>query len=233
MWLHGGLNLESLSFAVKYFLRSVQTFIKVWNLSQALGRSCSLFSILLVLRKLRPGIGPSSGLLVPALCSVSTRSRISGAGEAPSVGPQSTGPPPRHLRVRYNLDTWLISRLQQEKELVIDSSCYNNTAKELNLGESLKLFKNCHAFHRLLIFWDIKRNKVKGEKIQQKRQIVWRVSANVQTSNNSFSSQFVHLKRISLKPFLTPSGAQRILIFVHLSVQFKLALSAYSLGIFT
>ena len=204
---------------------------ETWARHWAEAAPCFQFS----LRKLRPGIGPSSGLLVPALCSVSTRSRISGAGEAPSVGPQSTGPPPRHLRVRYNLDTWLISRLQQEKELVIDSSCYNNTAKELNLGESLKLFKNCHALriHRLLIFWDIKRNKVKGEKIQQKRQIVWRVSANVQTSNNSFSSQFVHLKRISLKPFLTPSGAQRILIFVHLSVQFKLALSAYSLGIFT
>ena len=120
------------------------------------------------LRKLRPGIGPSSGLLVPALCSVSTRSRISGAGEAPSLGPQSTGPPPRHLRVRYNLDTWLISRLQQEKELVIDSSCYNNTAKELNLGESLKLFKNCHAFHRLLISETLKEIKWKVKRYNKR-----------------------------------------------------------------
>ena len=71
MWPHSGLNPESLSFVVKYFLRSVQTFIKLWNSNQALCRSCSLFSILSVLRKLRPGLGPSSGLWRPTLCSVS------------------------------------------------------------------------------------------------------------------------------------------------------------------
>lgn len=56
---------------------------------------------------------------------------------APSVGPQSTGSPPRLLRVRYNLDTWLKSRLQQE--LVIDS-CYNNTRKRTSLKENRESF---------------------------------------------------------------------------------------------